>query len=1010
MKTKLNGILTLFLALIVQVAIAQTVTGKVTDVTGEPVLGATVLVKGSSNATTTDFDGMYSINAASSDVLVVSFAGYTAQEVPVGSQSVINVTLKESLDSITIIGYKNTPPATSSVSAVTISSESIENRPNASFVQTLTGQVAGLNIFTNSGQPGANSTINIRGINSIGGNSEPLFVIDGAVVDEDNFRSLNPQDIASVSILKDAGATAIYGNRGANGVILITTRRGKFNQPLKVSVNSILSYTTLQDNDYNVMNSQELLTIERDRGVGVGARGFQRTPPFSPLTDAEIAAAPNTDWTDVFFRTGLTKNQTVSLSSGGDKVRQFTSLGYFDQEGILVQSDLKRFNLRNNISGNSENKKFRYNTNVNLNYSKSNEPNSIGSGAINRNYVLAAYQSVPYLTVDDYNNTPTEDLVSSVLFRDTPLFLLNRLDTYDRFEEEIKFVGSLDLSYDITDDITLRSVSGADYQNILLTRAEQSQSFNALLFGGGRTDAGFAQFSTARQLAFNQTTSLSWSKTFNSKHNVNVGLYTEYFKAHLRSFGFFEEGLDPRTFALGDGASFISDSAANDFYVDTVNATKRNAGLFSYFTSADYDYDGRFGFSGTFRRDASYRFSGSNRWANFWAVSGRWNLEKEEFLQDSEFIQGLKIRASYGTAGNQRIVDGGFFTAPDLYRDLFATGSGYTGANSLGLAQQGNSSLRWETVGQANIGVDFELLKGGRLRGALDVYQKKTEDLFQLGRTSGILGSYTFNTNVGNLYNRGIDFDVKYDVFQNQGNRDKVNLEVGLNFNYNRSELENLPNDDGEIPGIGRNGGQLGEYFVVEQVGVNPANGNLLFRAADGSLTENPSQDADAQWNGKNISPEFQGGFNLNADYKGFYVSALFNFATGIDRFDNDLSGFQDPTDIGQFNVSRDLFRAWTPTNRVTDIPSLDATNLTVASDRYMRESDYLRLRFINVGYNFDQKVLEKFNVERLRLFVNAENLVTFSKWRGFDAAVLSNTSRLYPTPRIISVGIELGI
>jgi len=1010
MKTKFKGILTLFLALAVQIAFAQqTVTGKVTDPTGEPVLGATVLVKGSSTAATTDFDGNYSIQASPEDILQFSFAGYDTQEITVGSQSVINVAFSGGLEELTVIGYRTATPETTNISSKTISSKTIENRPNASIVQTLSGQVAGLNVFTQTGQPGANSTVNIRGIASINGDSEPLFIIDGAFADQDNFRSLNPQDVESVTVLKDAGALAIYGNRGTNGVIIIKTRRGEFNQPLKIGVNSILSYTTLQGNDYDIMSSQQLLNLERERGAGVGGRGFDNSG--TPLTDAEIAAAPNTDWRDYFFRTGLTSNQTVSLSSGGKKSTQYTSIGYFDQEGILVQSDLKRFNIRNNFSTQSENEKFKFNSQLSANYSKSNEPNSIGSGAINRNFVLSAYQSVPYLSPDDYTNGA--DLLAPLLFRNTPLFMIDRLRTYDRFDEEVRILGSIDASYELAKNVTVASVTGIDFINTYLTRAEQSQSFNALLFGGGANPtAGFMQQNSNRTFAFNQTTSLRYDNTFNEKHTLGVGLYTEYLKQHRRNLGFFANGLDPRTFALGDGAGFVDDNPNNDFFVDNINADASNGGLFSYFAAVDYDYDTRFGFGAVLRRDSSYRFIDENKWGTFYSVSGRWNVNREKFMEDVSWVKVLKLRASYGVTGNQDVNGDGFFSPTSLILDTFGTGSGYGGVNSLFPNGFGNPSLQWEEVTQTNIGVDFELLQNGRLRGAVDVYSRRADELFQPNRISGVVGTGGFaqSSNVGTLFNRGVDFDLSYDIIQSLGDRDKLNLSIGGNFNYNRSELQDLPNEDGEIPGIGQNGGQLGEYFIVRYAGVNPANGNALFLDANDNLTETPSQDTDQVWSGKNLVPEFTGGFTMDIDYKGFYLQTLFNFATGLDRFDNNLSIFQNQNNIGQFNVSNDLLRAWQNPGDVTDIPSLDANNLDNASDRYLREADYLRLRFVNIGYNFDRATLEKFKLDRLRVFINSENLFTISKWRGFDASTLSNTSRLYPTPRIISFGVELGL
>jgi TonB-linked SusC/RagA family outer membrane protein len=1011
MKTKLNGILTLFLALVVQVAFAQqTVTGKVTDAAGEPVLGATVLVRGSSNATTTDFDGNYSIEASPENVLVFSFSGYDSKSVPVGGKSVINVTLTTSLDAVVVTGYRTTSKAKSNIASTTITSKTIENRPNASFVQTLSGQVAGLNITTSTGQPGANSLVQIRGVNSINGNTEPLFIIDGAPVDEDNFRSLNPQDIESIDILKDAGATAIYGNRGANGVIIIKTKSGNFESPLRINATSILSYSTLQDNDYDIYDAPGYLRLEREFGQG---RGAGRGNGGVPLTDAEIDATPTTDWRDVFFRTGVTKNNTVSLTSGGKNSTQYTSLGYFEQDGILVQSNLQRFNFRNNLTGKSDNDRFNYSSNLSANYSSNDTPNFIGSGAVNRNYVLGAYSSLPYIQVSDY----VEGEGGSIppFLRNAPLLLLDRLATYERVEEEIKLVGSFQASYEFAKNLTARSVTGVDYQNVVSSRLEGPTAFNSAFFAAvGEEFPGTQDQQTNRQFSLNQTTSINYSNTW-GKHGLDVGVYTEYFKAHLRNFGFRQQGLDPRTFANQDGSGFIDFNAALGLYDDIANANKLDAGLFSYFASADYDYDTRFGVGATIRRDASYRFAETNRFATFYSVSGRWNIDKEDFMDDSVF-SSLKLRASYGTSGNQRILDGGYFSAPDLFRDLFVTTGAYGGVNSATLFTQpggvvgsiGNSTLRWETVRQFNVGIDFAAFDS-RLRGSIDYYRKTTEDLFQNQNTSAVVGTFGLQGNVGSLSNNGIDAEIFYDLVRNDG--DGLKIALGLNGNYNKQELLDLPSPDGVIQGIGREGGKLFEYFVVRQVGVNPANGNLLFLDADGNLTETPNTDTDRVFIDKNIYPDVQGGFSINTDFKGFYLQTQFNYAIGRDRFDGDLAGFQDADDIGSFNLSRDLERAWTPDNRVTDIPALRATNQNLANtDQFLREADFLRLRFVSLGYNFQPVLLEKVGLNRLNVFVNAENLVTFTKWRGFDVEAFSNGSRGFPTPRIISLGVEIGI
>ena len=1007
MITKFSVILTLILALVVQISFAQekSISGTVSDNNGLPLPGATVIIQGTSSGVTTDFDGKYSISASQGDVLVFSYVGYANQPQVVGASNTINVSMvpDNALDEIVVEAYRTTSKETSSIASTTVTAETIESRPNASFAQTLQGQVAGLNIVTNTGQPGGNSLINLRGVSSISGNTEPLFIIDGVPVDEDNFRSLNPNDIASLSVLKDAGATSIYGNRGANGVIIIKTKRGSYDQDLKVTYSGITSFSNLQDHDYDLMNSREQLQLEKDYGAGFGAT----------LSDVELeerALQANTDWLDVFFKTGITQSHTLSFSSGGKNLNSFTSLGFNDTEGILSEaSTLKRFNLRNNLNGKSNDGRFRYSTALSLNYSESNEANFIGSGAINRNYVLGALLSVPYISPYSYVSGQGANI--PVVFANTPLFLLDRLETYTRREDEIKIIASLKASYDITDNLTFNTSFGADFTDEQLLRSEAPNSFNAQLFAQtGNTTPGFEDRDSNRSIFLNFNNSLNYRNTFNEKHTLDVSVFSEYFKAHWRSFGFRQEGFDPATYYPGDGSAYVDDNAANDNFVDTANADIKNAGLFSYFAYADYDFDTKFGLSATVRRDASYRFNDSNKWGTFWSVAGRVNISN--LAEMPEFINELKLRGSYGKAGNQRIVDSGGsfapFGGPDLTRDLYVTGGQYGGVQGLTFAQIGNNALKWETVVSSNVGLDFALFN--RLRGSLDVYQRNTVDLFFPTPISpAINGSATsISANVGELQNSGVDLELRYDLFKSSS-EDGFNMTVNLVGNYNEQEIIDL-GPGGDIPFGLRVGGVIGEIYAAPFVGVNPANGNLLFQNAQGDITEDLIE-SDQVARGMNAYPDYQGSFGFDAEFDNFFLVAQLNYAIGVDRYDFDYADFLDPTAIGQFRHSRELLNAWSQPGDITNIPSLNATNLSDEglSDRYLREADYLRLRFIQFGYNFPQSILQDTGFSYIRAFAGGENLLTFSKWKGFDAEGSGSASRGYPTPKTFSIGLEFG-
>jgi TonB-linked SusC/RagA family outer membrane protein len=1021
MKSKFTWIFTLLLAFFIQFAFAQekTISGVVTDAAGLPLPGVNVLIQGTKTGVQTDMEGKYSIAAAPGQKLVFSFIGYEDQVFAVGTSNTISVQMSDDprvLDAVVVEAYRTTSQKKSNIASTTVTSKTIEGRPNASFVQTLQGQIPGLNITTGSGQPGANNTtVILRGVGSINGNIEPLYVIDGVPQNSDNFRSINPNDIESVSVLKDAGATSIYGNRGANGVIIVKTKRGSYDSKLQIKYTGTTGFSKMQTNDYNTMSSQQLLTLERTYGSGAGANGIANmannwTAAGVPMTDAQIAAAPNYDWKDYFYRTGVSQNHVLSLTNGSKNLSSFTSIGYFDQQGILINTDLKRFNFRSNLNGKSDNDRFNYSTSLTVNYSVSNSASSLGTGGINQNMVIGAVQAVPYITPDDYPG-------GAALFNDvplfltyTPLYLVDKAKTFTQQSDETKMIGQAQASYKLTDDLIVGATFGADYTNIIGLTVENPNSFNALYFSlidDGQEYNGFQSESYSRSVAFNTNTNLTYNKTF-GKHTIEASVFTEYFKAHAKTFGYTQNGLDPIFYSPGTGNGFIPYQSGNNFYVPTDSSSKATAGLFSYFGSVDYDYDGKYGGSVTVRRDASFRFADSNKWGTFWSVAGRWNIDKEAFMEGSGF-QMLKLRGSYGTAGNQDITGGGTFGGPALSRFQYGINSGYDNNPGYTITQLANKNLKWETIEQANIGVDFQTVKG-RLRGTVDVYQKTTKDLYQNIPLSAINATTGLNSNYGSLRNTGIEALVNYQVI------DGKDFKLGVTFNgsYNKNEIKELPNDNGLVWNGGltanKEGDILNQYYLVEYAGVNPANGNLLFYDKNGDLTETPN-DTDRKFTGKSYIPKYQGGFGFDADYKGFFLTASFTYVIDAYRFDYDLANLQDPDDMGNFNKSTDLLRYWTPDNRVTDIPSLFANNTSYSSfsDRNIKDASYLRLRYANLGYNFSKELLEKTPFTHVRTYVQAENLLTWSKWRGFDAESNRPADQSqYPTPKTISFGLEL--
>lgn len=1022
MKSKFTWIITLFMAFFIQFSFAQekTIIGKVTSVEdGLPIPSVNVVVQGTNRGTLTDFDGNFSIKAAQGEKLVLSSVTMKTQVITVGASSTVAVKMESDtqLQEVVVQGYRNTTRVKSNVASTTVTAKTIEGRPNASFIQTLQSQIPGLNITTGSGQPGSNSTVILRGLGSVNGNVEPLYIIDGIPLNSDSFRSINPNDIESVSVLKDAGATSIYGNRGANGVIVVNTKRGGFESELKIKYSSVSGFTELQSNKYHMMNARQLLSLEKGYGSGFG----------TTLSNEEINNwGVDTNWKDQIFRTGISQSHTLNLTSGSKTLSSFTSLGYFDQEGIVKGTGLKRFTFRNNLNGKSTNNKFNYSTSLTINYSQRNEANNLGTGNVNINPIIAANNGSPYLDPNLYQNGKQlydlyNDGIGDIYGRAgtlfySPLMLLDITKTNTNRTNEIKMIGSVQGSYKLTDDLTLSSSLGSDFTEAMGLRVQDPYSFNSYLFQNADNEIlGFQNESIAREFHVNVNTRLNYNKTFAEKHNIDVSIYTEYYKSHLKSFQYTQNGLDGKVFVPGAGTGFVphnpdpNGDPGPGFYVPQVGAGIAEAGLFSYFASADYDYNAKYGIGATIRRDASYRFAETNRWGTFWSVSGRWNIDQEAFMEGSVFDM-LKLRASYGTAGNQNISGQSIFNLPNASRTLYGNGLAYNGSTGYFLTQLGNPDLKWETVEQANIGLDFSMFTQ-RLRGNLDVYQKTTKDLYQSTPISSINGTSAINANNGSLRNKGVELLLSYDVIANQDFR----LTVSGNGSYNKNELLSIPDGDGlswDGSSLVANkvGGPLNQFYVIRYAGVNPATGNMLFLDKDGVTTETPNNN-DRVFTGKSNIPKYQGGFGFDANYKGFFLTTQFSFVADVYRYDYDLEGIQDASDIGTFNKSTDLYRSWTPDNRVTDMPSLYMTNkgYDANSDRYIKDASYVRLRYISLGYDVPKRFLDKTFISNLKAYVQAENLVTWTKWRGWDAeSPRGNDQYQYPTPRILSFGLEL--
>lgn len=1024
MRSKFTWIMTLLLALTFNFSFAQekVVTGTVSDESG-PLPGATIAVKGApERSATSDMDGNFSIKANQGEVLQISFIDYETHEVTVGASTVLPaVVLRQGgtlIETVVLDKYRNITPEKTAAAIATLSIETIEDRANPSVLQSLQGTIAGLNIGTGSGQPGADSTIILRGVSSINGNVEPLFIIDGIPVDEDGFRSINQNDIASFSILKDAAATSIYGNRGANGVIVITTKKGRFDQKMEFRYSTMFGYTELQPLNMELMTSNELLNFQKRAGQGLGAS----------LTDAEIAARSNqanTYWTDIFFRKGVTKSHDIAITTGSANTSNFTGLGYFEQEGVFLNTNFKRFTVRNNFNGRSAEGKFNYAMNLNANFSRSNGVDGAGSNQIFFAPFRAALHGLPYLSPYEPDGSITTDGgltpgdPASITQNVVPYVLLNSVKMNTDTEDELKILAGFSADWNFAKNLTAAVQLGVDYSSFKTLEITHPESLlGPFQVNQNAEFGGIHAESTNRDFRFNSLFSLNYNTTFAEKHTIDVTGFVEYNKQHFDGISFEKRGLDPRL--VGTGAAFVDSGIFEDLdgnpntpetqpYVPTIGSFKVQEGLFSYFGNFDYDYDSRFGVSATVRRDASFRFTDDNKWGTFWSIGGRWNINKESFMEGSK-INMLKLRASYGTSGNQRIANAQY-AALNLTRSLYGAGSGYNGTSSTVPTQIGNIDLRWEQTAQTNVGLDFGVWQN-KLSGSFDVYRKLTTDLFQDTPVSPVNATSSISTNIGAMENKGMEITLKYVIYD----KNDWQIEVNGNTSYNKNKVRDLPDSfNGVVEPNGSTtlieGSPIETFYVVRYAGVNPSNGNPLFYTKDGGLTETLSND-DRVDTGKSIYPVWQGGFGTRVAYKGFEINTQWSYFADLYRNNLDYAELEETSliDDGSNRVST-AANAWQNPGDITSVPRIGnaygAVDYINSTDRYLEDASFLRLRNINLGYSFSKEMLRDLPVTGLRFYIQGENLITFSSYRGWDAeAGFRATDRgNYPTPKIYTFG-----
>ncbi|SFU31677.1 TonB-linked outer membrane protein, SusC/RagA family [Pustulibacterium marinum] len=1074
MRTKFSGLLTLVLVFIVQITFAQqkTITGTITDSDGLPLPGATVQIKGTSTGTQTDFDGNYSIQAATGDVLVISFLGFKTTEVSVGNQSTLSLTLEsdvQAIDEVIVVGYGTTTKEAYTGTATKIETENIEAKTVSNVSQALRGEVAGVNVVTGSGAPGSDATIRIRGFGSVNGNRAPLYVVDGAPYASD-ISSINPADIASMTVLKDAAATSIYGSRGANGVIVITTKQGKKGKSV-ISVDYKTSVNTLMLPQYDVITSPEqyietawsslktkaLVTGQSDPaawasanlygdGTGEGINSFYNiwNVEGSQLIDPTTGKVANgvqrkytpTSWSDAAFGTGYRSEANIQFSGASDKTKYATSFGYLNDDGYAINSNYTRYTTRLNLE---HKPKDWLTVGGNMAFTGSkyiNSSDSEGSSGSSAN-IFALTNTTPAI-YDVYLRDADGNLVED------PIFGGNQFDygaetgrrawtstngiadsNYDLARTDVATVlGNFNISADITDWLT----ASVRYSGQLQT-SEYASAANQF-YGGWAEAGGYLYRSSSKNINQNFLQMLRFNKSF-GEHSI------EAFVAHESTENKYKLMSASATKAI---TPLSTDLAQYTTAYGRASSYTQTWSIDSYFGQLNYDYQQKYFLTGSVRRDGSSRFK-NDKWGTFGSVGLGWVMSKEDFLSNASFLDYLKLKASYGIIGDQG-------TSLQYGWQLWSINQTSTGDYSFSVSSTfANPDLTWETSKIAQVGVESTLFKN-ILDVNIDYYIKNTDNLFFVQTLPVSTGYSSMQFNDGQLRNSGLEFDIYAKVIQEQN----FTLGLGINGEFLSNEITEMPGDyyTGEtkvLDGQYSEGHSLYDFYMREWAGVDPAtgagmwnmyyndmNGNGVFDSSDEAIqsmtlyqNENPGanvqktttttySDATTKYVGKSAIPTVRGGFRLNAGYKNFNLTAQFNYSLGGYMYDNGYAQLMDNGDlIGSNNWHKDISNAWKEPGDVTNVPRLTSgldtdVQYSSRSTRFLTKADYLALNNVNLGYTFSKEITDKLKLSKLNLYVSGDNLMMLSRRDGFNPQTMfsASNSGIYMPMTTFSFGAKV--
>jgi len=956
------------------------ITGRVTDASGQPLQGVNVTNAGTNSSTSTDAAGKYSIAAEQNASLDFTRVGYVSKVLSSGSGPTLDVTLdllQQNLQEVVVTGYTVQTRRQASASVARVSGSEVNVQPLGSFEQKLQGMAPGIQVQSQSGQPGSASTVTIRGKGSVLGSTEPLFIMDGIQITGADFQSINPSDIESYNILKDALGTAQYGSRGANGVIVITTKRGA-NQRTKLNYDVQYGIAQLPKNKLELMTSAEKINYELNYDRPDGTNPFGWTDE-----EADSLAAVNANLKDALFRKGKTMQHQLSLSGGNEKTRFFASGSLFDQEGIVITTSLRRISGRINLDHSAGNFKIGVNTYAGSSTFKNTNENDQFIGSPLNAIRWANPYVTPYLPDGSYNEI-------DLLLQGQPNALKELIENPAN-TKQLKLVGNLNVEYRFP---WLRGLSARTNLGIDFTDNVNEQYFDRSTYQGSQQTGGQGSFGQNNTRTNRQTitTSLAYSKN-KSEHAYSVSLFNEIVKRKFSGFGFTGYGL-VGPFKNGSG---ITPGTSSNGYIPVVNSQVTENAILSWFAIGDYAFKNKFFISGTVRRDGSSRLADDKKWTTFGALGASWLVSAEPFLQNSKNLNTLKLKVNYGSSANQGVGDD--YEAKEQFGPVL-----YNGVGGLILTNLKKGDLTWEVRRSFNAGIEFGLFQN-RLSGAVEVYNANTVGLYLNRQISGTNGNNSILTNLGKLQNRGIELALNVALIRQQN----LTWNIGGNFTYNRNRILQLDGTDENVTGlaINRVGEAANSIFLVRYAGVDAATGEALYFRKDGKTTTNQYDPNDKVIVGK-YDPPYFGGLNSGFKFKGIETSILFTYSFGNKIYNNDRVNVENPTYYVS-NLNRDLLTEWQQPGDITNIPS-PFNDFQPSTTRFLEDGKFLRLRSIMLSYTTPSIRIGKVQVNSAKFFVQGHNLLTWSSFKGYDPEIASGVlgGAQYPALKAITVGMNL--